>query len=142
MTCNWSIVTMISTQMSPSGWTFFAHCHPFKSWKDYNCTIKEIWIGPNKYMLTSNFFNFVFYLKIRWGISRVTQKYFFFENILSFSAPNSPLNFLNNFKKIPKKILLLTFLLIAPPNLTRFSSVIPFWKAEGLTSMVMHKIFR
>ena len=56
----------------------------------------------------------------------------------TFLAPKWPPKVL---AKIFWKILLLTFLLIAPSIFIQFSSVIPFWKAEGLTSMVMPKIF-
>ena len=97
--------------------------------------------GTNFYKVRGNFFNFVFDLKNGQCLSRVTQKYLFFKNILSFSAPNSPLKFFKKFKNFPKKLLLLTFLLIAPPIFIRFSSVIPFRKAEGLTIMKLKKNF-
>ena len=98
-------------------------------------------IGTNYFSCRGNFLNFDFDLRIGYCLSRVTQKYLFFKNILSFSAPNSPLKFLKKFENFPKKLLLLTFLLIAPPIFTRFSSVIPFWKAEGLTIMKLEENF-
>ena len=81
-----------------------------------------------------NFLDFDFDLKNRQCLSRVTQKYLFPEKILRFSTSNSPLKFfvfqgLCNFTAM--------FLLIAPSILTQFSSVIPFWKAEGLIFMIM-----
>ena len=49
--------------------------------------------GAKFYKWWGKIFNFVFYLKNGWCLSRVTQKYHFFKKILSFSAPNSPLKF-------------------------------------------------
>ena len=107
-----------------------------------NWNYKKRIFGTNYFSCRGNFLNFDFDLRIGYYLSRVTQKYLFFKNILSFSAPNSPLKFLKKFEKFPKKLLLLTILLITPSIFTRFSSVIPFWKAEGLTIMKLEENFR
>ena len=55
--------------------------------------LKSIEFGAKFYKWWGKIFNFVFYLKNGWCLSRVTQKYLFFKKILSFSAPNSTLKF-------------------------------------------------